>query len=381
MFGGGIFKNLFKPGSRTKINKRNMSRGNLVRIPQKIGKIKDPGWKDLTYRKVQVVPHEKNETRGKRVVTKTTYHNVKNEDNLSKRKLKKEFQSEGHGNIVPHYSTGRPHQTHITQKIKTKFHDSRRWNDEVQDRKKKKVEYTTGNTLASQKKDSSYDTKTTYRSKSKYLRADKEGQALVKAKYEDSGIKGLKKVRIRGKVDRAASNKYKDPGCAEPFGFCPNHADGTVGTLGNKPLKSTHIRTYKKGTSADDAFAGRINPSGNPLAMNEMIGFSVKKTKAKTYGDKRGTQSIIGHPDGKAPQYKSNKGRVNKKKIKFHDRKTIRLKQNIFDDNLAQGNSPMAGYIKAKDFRQLKRDRISRQSMKDWKSTGKINNNIARKND
>ena len=359
-----------------RITNRNIKQGKLVRIRKKAPKAPKPNWVDLTYKSKEITPHIKNEQRGKKVVTKTTYHSVKNPDNLSKRKLKKQFEA----GDTPLHSSGLA-QTFVTQKKKTKYHDSRRWNDEVQDRKKKKVEHTTGYTLASQKKDSNYDTKTTYRSKSKYLRADKEGQALVKSKYEDSGIKGLKNVRVRGKVDRAASNKYKDPGCAEPFGFCPNHADGTVGTLGNKPLKTTHVRTYKKGTSADDAFAGRINPSGNPLAMNEMIGFSVKKTKTKTYGDKRGTQSIIGHPDGKAPQYKSNKGRVNKKKIKFHDRKTIRLKQNIFDDNIAQANSPMAGYIKAKDFRQLKRDRISKQSMKDWKSTGKINNNIASKND
>jgi len=372
MFGGGIFKNLFKPGSRTKINKRNISFGNLVRVPQKIGKIKDPGWKDLTYRKVQVVPHEKNETRGKRVVTKTTYHNVKNEDNLSKRKLKKEFQSEGHGNIVPHYSTGRPHQTHITQKIKTKFHDSRRWNDEVQDRKKKEITHKTGRYRGGLHSDRDHDTKTTYRSKSKHLRANKEGKAIVKKKYEDDGIKGIKNVRVRGRVDRESANIYKNPNCGSPFGHCDNHADGVKGTIGNKPLKTTHVQTYKKGTTPDDAFAGRLNPSGNPLSMNEMIGHSIKKMKSTYYGDKRGTQSIIGPPDGKAPQHKSNRGKVNKKKIKFHDRSTLRLKQNIFNDSLAQNHSPVHGYIKAKDFRQLKRDHISGKHFDQWKETGKI---------
>jgi len=359
-----------------RITNRNIKQGKLVRIRKKAPKAPKPNWVDLTYKSKEIKPHIKNEQRGKKVVQKTTYHSVKNPDNLSKRKLKKQFANNPQNTI----STNLNH-TFITQKRKTKYHDSNRWNDEVQDRKKKKIEYYTGYTLAKLHSDISHEDKTTYRSKSKYLRADKEGQASVKEKYEASGIKGLKNVRVRGKVDRQASNKYKDPDCSEPFGFCPNHADGTTGTIGNKPLKTTHVRTYKKGTSADDAFAGRLNPSGNPLAMNEMLGYSVKKIKSKNYGDKRGTQSIVGHPDGKAPQYKSNRGKVNKKKIKFHDRTTIKLRQNIFDDDIAQSQSPVAGFIKAKDFRQLKRDPISRQSWKNWKKTGKINNNIASKND
>ena len=103
-----------------------------------------------------------------------------------------------------------------------------------------------------------------------------------------------------------------------------------------------------------------------------MIGHSIKKMKSTYYGDKRGTQSIIGPPDGKAPQHKSNRGKVNKKKIKFHDRSTLRLKQNIFNDSLAQNHSPVHGYIKAKDFRQLKRDHISGKHFDQWKETGKI---------
>jgi hypothetical protein len=361
---------------------RRVKQGNLVRIRKKVPTYKPPKWQDLTYKSKEITPHIKSEQRGKKVVTKTTYHSVKNPDNLSKRKLKKEFEA---GN-TPLHSSGAS-QTFITQKKKTKYHDSRRWNDKVQDRKNKQVEHTTGQTLASQKKDSSYDTKTTYKSKSKYLRANKEGKAIVKEEYEDSGIKGLKNVRVRGKVDREAANIYKHPLCGKPFGNCPNHADGLKGTIGNKPLKTTHVRTYKKGTSADDAFVGTKNPSGNPLAMNEMIGHSIKKIKGKSYGDKRGTQSIVGHKDGKAPQHKSNRGKVNKKKIKFHDKSTIKLKQNIFGDNqqlidkkkgefyLAQERSPIDGYIKAKDFRKLKRDPHAKASFENWKKTGQVDRN------
>jgi len=380
-----------------KITNRNIKQGKLVRIRKKASKAPKPNWVDLTYKSKEIKPHIKNEQRGEKVVTKTTYHGVRNPEGLSKRKLKKEFAKKPtsnvnvgtigkeHGSVVPH--AGDKYQTHITQKKKTKYHDSRRWNDKVQDRKKKKVEHTTGYTLASQKKDSNYDTKTTYRSRSKHLRADKEGRAIVKKKYEDDGVKGLKNVRIRGKVDREASNIYKHPNCGSPFGNCPNHADGVKGTIGNKNLKTTHVKTFKKGTTADDAFAGRINPSGNPLAMNEMIGYSIKKIKGKGYGDKRGTQSIIGPPDGKASQYKSDRGKVNKKKIKFHDRSTIRLKQNIFGDNqqlfdakkgefyLAQERSPLDGFIKAKDFRKLKRDPHTKASFENWKKTGQVDKN------
>lgn len=375
-------------GWGSKLFKKNIRKGNLVRNPTRIPKNVKSTSVDLTYKSKEIIPHIKNEKRGKRVVTKTTYHGVRNPEGLSKRKLKKEFAKEPtstvnfgtigkkHGSVVPY--AGGKYQTHITQKTKTKFKDSRRWNDEVQDRKKKKIEHTTGYTLADQHRDRDYKGKTTYRSKSKHLRANKEGQSIVKKKYEDSGIKGLKNVRVRGRVDREASNKYKDPSCAFPFGKCSNHAAGTAGTIGNKPLKTTHVKTFKKGTSPDDAFAGRMNPSGNPLAMNEMRGHSVKKIKGTSYGDRRGTQSIIGHPDGKGAQYKSNRGRVNKKKIKFHDRSTIRLKQNIFDDDVAQSQSPVHGMIKAKDFRQLKKDPMSRQTFKRWKETGKINRNIAK---
>jgi len=350
-----------------RITNRNIKKGNLVKIRKKVPKYQPPKWQDLTYKSKEITPHIKSEQRGKKVVTKTTYHSVKNPDNLSKRKLKKQFEAGNtqlHTNFLP--------QTFITQKKKTKYHDSKRWNDEAQDRKKKEITHTTGQTLASQKKDSSYDKETTYRSKSKHLRANKEGQAIVKKRHEDDGMRGLKNVRIRGKVTRQATNVYKNPECDEPFGYCPNHADGVAGTMGNKPLKTTHVRTFKKGTSADDAFAGRMNPSGSPRAMNEMIGHSIKKIKGKSYGDKKGTQSIVGHPDGKAPQYKSNRGKVNKKKIKFHDRSTLRLKQNIFNDSLAQSHSPVHGMIKAKDFRQLKRDHISGKHFKNWKETGKI---------
>ena len=202
----------------------------------------------------------------------------------------------------------------------------------------------------------------------------------------------MKNVRVRGKVDRQAVNIYKSPECTSPFGSCPNHADGVTGTMGNKNLKTTYVKTFKKGTSPDDAFAGRHNPSGNPLAMNEMLGQSVRKIKEKYYGDKRGTQSVVGHPDGKAPQYKSNKGKVNKKKIKLVDNETgekttIRLKQNIFGKNqqlldkkkgefyTAQSKSGVSGYIKAKDFRKLKRDPGAKASFENWKKTGQVDKN------
>ena len=46
-------------------NTRRIKKGFLVRVPQKVKKPKNPGWKDLTYRKVEIVPHEKGVTRYK----------------------------------------------------------------------------------------------------------------------------------------------------------------------------------------------------------------------------------------------------------------------------------------------------------------------------
>lgn len=335
-----------------RITNRNIKKGFLVKIPQRTKKPKDPGWKDLTYRKVQIVPHEKGVTRGKRVVTKTTYHNVKNEDNLSKRKLKKEFQSEGHGNIVPHYSTGRPHQTHITQKKTTKFHDSRRWNDKVQDRKKKQVEHTRGNTLADLHRDTHYDNKTTYRSKTKHLRANKEGKEIVKKRMADSGIQGVKNLRIRGKVQReSAWNEECVDGCGSKF----------AGSTGNQELKSTKVFKYKKGTQASDAFI-KSNQS-NPKMMSDIIPGTVKKIRRKDYGDApdRSSRASTDNTWNKqAPQFKADKGKFSKLKVKTYEGKTHKFRQNVFSKGTVN-NSEIAfqegdvQWLTKKDFKDAKK--------------------------
>jgi len=312
----------------------------------------------LTYRKVQIVPHEKDGTRGKRVVTKTTYHNVKNEDNLSKRKLKKEFQSEGHGNIVPHYSTGRPHQTHITQKIKTKFHDSRRWNDEVQDRKKKDLH-----------RDTSYDTKTTYRSKSKHLRANKKGKEIEKKQMADDGIEGLKNLRIRGKVQRESSwNEECYDGCGFEFD----------GSTGNKELKTTKVFKYKKGTQASEAFVKKDQE--NPKMMSEIIPGTVKKIRRKDYGDVPDRSSSAASEqkwNKQAQQFKANRGKYSKLKVKTHEGKTHKFRQNVFgkrtvDPNEVAFKEDDVQWITKKDFKDAKKfDRKSGGTeWKRYKKTG-----------
>jgi len=332
---------------------RRIKKGMLVRMPGSNYKIKDPGWEDLTYRKVQIVPHEKGVTRGKRVVTKTTYHGVKNEDNLSKRKLKKEFQSEGHGNIVPHYTgAGHPHYLGVTQKKTTKFHDSRRWHDDVQDRKKKQVEYTRGNTLADQIRDTHREDKTTYRSKTKHLRANKEGKEIVKKRMADAGIQGVKNLRIRGKVQRESSwNEECVDGCGSKF----------AGATGNQELKSTKVFKYKKGTQANDAF--RKSNQSNPKMMSDIIPGTVKKIRRKDYGDEpdRSSRASTDNTWNKqASQFKADKGKFSKLKVKTYEGKTHKFRQNVFSKGTVN-NSEIAfqegdvQWITKKDFKDAKK--------------------------
>lgn len=302
--------------------------------------------------------------RGNKRVVKTTYYATGDDKQLSKRKLRKKYSDKD--------STANLKVKE--QKVKTKFTDSPYYNDTSQGRDKKKVatygyrKYYDAEGGLYEKGGGPISSRTSKRSKTKFLRVNKYNRepGTLKLK-ENPGYTSMKKhygnptkIRQRSRVEREVGYVTKNPDCFYGLGDCPNHGPYKR-NIGNKPLKTVNVRKYKKGTY-DEAFGGKVGPGSS----REEFARGVKKIRKKQYGDAKTTRSVAGLAGGKQPQHKANRGRVDKMKIKTYGGKTIRLKQNVFNDQIASKNSPVAGYMRAKDFRQMKKGAFGDNS--EWKA-------------
>ncbi len=306
--------------------------------------------------------------RGNKRVVKTTYYATGDDKQLSKRKLRKKY-NDPSGLTTTDLKVKQ-------QKVKTKFKDSPYYNDTVQNRDKKKVEtygyrkYYDAEGGLYEKGGGPISSRTSKRSKTKFLRVNKYNRKPGTLKLEENpGYTAMKKhygnptkVRQRSKVERGVKYTTKNPDCAYGLGTCDNHGPYER-NMGNKPLKTVNVRKYEKGVY-DRAFGGKVGAGASKV---DFAG-GVKKIRKKNYGDAKTKMSVAGLVGGKQPQYKANRGKVDKMKIKTYGGKTIRLKQNVFNQGsyFDSKNSPVKGYMLAKDFRQMKKGAFGDNS--EWKA-------------
>ena len=153
--------------------------------------------------------------RGNKRVVKTTYYAVGDDKQLSKRKLRKKYSDkESTANLKVKQ-----------QKVKTKFKDSPYYNDTTQTRDRKKVEtygykkYADGDGNLYEKGGGPISSKTSKRSKTKFLRVNKYNRKPGTLKLEENpGYTAMKKhygnptkIRQRSRVERGVKYTTKKP--------------------------------------------------------------------------------------------------------------------------------------------------------------------------